>query len=79
MNKNKLSLFVKIGIFNLTIVAMIGTLMRYKIGFDFPYLDQKYLLHGHSHFAFAGWVTHILFTLLVAFLNQQNIITFAMK
>ncbi|MBK8886486.1 MAG: hypothetical protein IPN46_08000 [Saprospiraceae bacterium] len=47
--------------------------MRYKIGFDFPYLDQKYLLHGHSHFAFAGWVTHILFTLLVAFLNQQNI------
>ncbi|HQV66284.1 MAG: hypothetical protein IPO26_05430 [Saprospiraceae bacterium] len=73
MNKNKLSLFVKIGIFNLTIVAMIGTLMRYKIGFDFPYLDQKYLLHGHSHFAFAGWVTHILFTLLVAFLNQQNI------
>ena len=56
MNKNKLSLFVKIGIFNLTIVAMIGTLMRYKIGFDFPYLDHllvgspTFYLHYWSHF-----------------------------
>ncbi len=54
----------KIGVFNLIIVAAIGVLMRYKIGFEFPFFDQKNLLHGHSHFAFAGWVSHILYTLL---------------
>ena len=64
--------FIKTGIINLTIVATIGVLMRYKIGFEFPYFDQKHLLHAHSHFAFSGWVTHILFTLLVLFLKENS-------
>ncbi len=63
--------FVKIGIINLIIVAIVGVVMRYKIGFEFPYFDQKYLLHAHSHFAFSGWVSHILFTLMVLFLKEQ--------
>jgi hypothetical protein len=69
-----ISRFVKIGIINLIIVATIGVLMRYKIGFEFPYFDQKYLLHAHSHFAFSGWVSHILFTLLVLFLKDQSVV-----
>ncbi|MBK9254239.1 MAG: hypothetical protein IPM42_01995 [Saprospiraceae bacterium] len=56
---------------NLIIVATLGVIMRYKIGFQFPYLEQKYLLHAHSHFAFAGWVSHIIFTMLVFFLKEQ--------
>jgi hypothetical protein len=67
------SRFVKVGIINLIIVATIGVLMRYKIGFEFPYFDQKHLLHAHSHFAFSGWVSHILFTLMVLFLKDQTI------
>lgn len=42
--------------------------MRYKIAFDFPLLVQNNLLHAHSHFAFSGWVTHILFTALAIML-----------
>ena len=46
--------------------------MRYKILFEFPLLDQKSLQHSHSHFAFAGWVTHTLMTLLIAFLQKHD-------
>ncbi|WP_264369710.1 hypothetical protein [Flavobacterium lacisediminis] len=54
------------------LVALLGLLMRYKILFEFPLLDQKSLQHSHSHFAFAGWVTHTLMTLLIAFLQKHD-------
>lgn len=64
--------FIFFALFNLVIVALLGVLMRYKIGFEFPYLNQKYLLHAHSHFAFYGWVSHILYTLMYGFLLYQT-------
>lgn len=71
MNVIKKDLFIGMSLINLTVVALIGTLMRYKIGFEFPFFSQKYLLHAHSHFAFSGWVTHTLFTLMVFSLSDQ--------
>ena len=59
----------RIALINLVIVALYGSLMRYKIAFDFPFLEQKKLLNAHSHFAFAGWISHVLycgFLLLIA-------------
>lgn len=57
-----------IGFISLTIVAIYGTLMRYKIAFDFPFFQQKHLLHAHSHFAFSGWISHILYSGLALFI-----------
>jgi len=54
---------------NLLIVALLGLLMRYKIGFEFPYLDQKHLQHSHSHFAFSGWISHTIMVLMIGFLD----------
>ncbi|MFT3904580.1 MAG: hypothetical protein QM727_15520 [Niabella sp.] len=59
----------QIGVINLAAVALYGTLMRYKIAFDFPFLVQKNLLHAHSHFAFAGWISHVLYSGLAMFLT----------
>ena len=53
------------------LVAFIGIILRYKIAYSLPFIDQRYLLHGHSHFAFAGWVTQALMALLVACLSEQ--------
>jgi hypothetical protein len=61
-----------IAFFNLFIVASIGFILRYKIAFSLPFIDQKHLLHGHSHFAFSGWVTHVLFVLLVGVLSKSK-------
>jgi len=54
--------WVRWGLFNLVVVALYGTIMRYKIAYDFPFFEQKYLLHAHSHFAFGGWISHLLYT-----------------
>jgi hypothetical protein len=63
--------WLKFSLFNLCIVAFLGVLMRYKIGFEFPYFDQKNLQHSHSHFAFSGWVSHTLMTLMVYYLQNK--------
>jgi len=56
---------------NLLIVALLGFLMRYKIAFSFPYLEQKHLQHAHSHFAFAAWISQALYLMLIYFLDQH--------
>lgn len=68
----KLILWLRIVFFNLLFVAFIGLILRYKILFSLPFIDQKHLLHGHSHFAFAGWVTQVLMVMLVANLSNQK-------
>ena len=64
--------WIKVALFNLFIVASIGVVLRYKIAFSLPFVDQKHLLHGHSHFAFAGWISQAIMVLLVAYLAAQN-------
>jgi hypothetical protein len=64
--------WIRISLFNLLLVSFIGVILRYKIAFALPFIDQKHLLHGHSHFAFAGWITQALMVLLVAYLVEKS-------
>lgn len=63
-------------LFNLLIVACLGLLMRYKIVFSLPQLDQKHIQHAHSHFAFIGWISQALYLLLVHVLSKNYIVDF---
>jgi hypothetical protein len=63
--------WLKFSLVNLCIVALLGLLMRYKIGFEFPYFNQKSLQHSHSHFAFSGWISHTLMVLIIHFLQKK--------
>jgi len=67
-----LSRWLRISFFNLLLVAFVGIILRYKIAFSLPIVDQKNLLHGHSHFAFGGWITQVLMVLLVHYLSQHK-------
>lgn len=49
---------------NLLIVATLGLVLRYKITFSLPFIHQKFLQHGHSHFALTGWITQSLMVFL---------------
>ncbi|HEY5405468.1 MAG TPA: hypothetical protein VIJ92_00210, partial [Ginsengibacter sp.] len=62
--------WIQIAFINLLIVSLLGVIMRYKIAFYLPFIEQKNFLHAHSHFAFTGWVTQILMILLWAFLYK---------
>ncbi len=70
MKKNRLAIWFKISLVSLVVVALYGTLMRYKIAFHFPFFEQKNLLHAHSHFAFSGWISHFLYCGLVYWIQS---------
>lgn len=73
--KNDSKFWLKFSLVNLLIVALLGLLMRYKIGFEFPYFNQKNLQLSHSNFAFTGWISHTLMVLMVYTL-QNKIVNF---
>lgn len=67
----KIENWLRIALFNLCIVALLGVTLRYKIAFSLPFIDQRNLLHGHSHFAFSGWITQALMILMVHYLYKN--------
>ena len=71
--------WLQISLFNLMLVAFIGVILRYKIAYSLPFIDHKKLLHSHSHFAFAGWITQALMALLVAYISEQTGISYFRK
>lgn len=72
--------WARLALLNLLIVATAGMLLRIKIVFPLPAIDHKNLLHGHSHFAFSGWVSLALFAGITAIIHaQQAINTSAFK
>ena len=64
--------WLKFSVLNLLIVSLLGVLMRYKIGFEFPHLDQKKVQHSHSHFAFLGWIAHTIFVLILHIMQEKH-------
>ncbi len=61
-----------LSLLNFCILAAVGVLLRYKIIFPLPSVHQKNLLHGHSHFAFSGWVGMALFTGIVWVIHRHH-------
>lgn len=71
--------WIEIALINFCVVALAGVTMRYKINFALPAVDQKYVMHAHSNFAFVGWVALALMTLMVRYLIRNNVDTNYMK
>lgn len=64
--------WLRIAVFNLLLVALAGAVMRYKIAFSLPFINQKFLLNAHSHFAFAGWITQALMVFIARYIEENN-------
>jgi len=69
---SSLKKWLQFSLFNLGLVALLGVTLRYKIAFSLPFIDQQNLLHGHSHFAFSGWVTQALMAMLTGYLSETT-------
>lgn len=67
--------WLSIAIANFSVVAIAGVILRYKMNFPLAFLNQKNLLHGHSHFAFTGWITLALMTLMTGYLLKRGLQT----
>lgn len=66
------SFWLKFSVFNFLIVALLGVTMRYKILYSMPFLDQKHLQEAHSHFAFYGWITNVIYVLILNYMHKIN-------
>lgn len=64
--------WLKLSLLSLTLVAGLGLLMRYKIGFSFPFLEQKSIQFAHSYFAFYGWISQTLMVFMVAIVRKYG-------
>ena len=64
--------WLKIALINLCIVALLGIILRYKIAFPLPFVSQSNVHHGHSHFAFSGWISQAIMILLVYYLHKKG-------
>ncbi|WP_438946030.1 hypothetical protein [Sediminibacterium sp.] len=68
MNPKRL---LSLGLLSLVVVALLGVIMRYKIGFSFPIVNQKHLQLAHSGFAFSGLITHFLLTFILIVIKDS--------
>ena len=57
--------WITLALVNLSVVALLGALLRSKMLFSLRFIDQKHLINAHSHFAFGGWVTLSLLLLFI--------------
>ncbi|TWI78395.1 hypothetical protein IQ13_4080 [Lacibacter cauensis] len=69
---NFYSKWARFALFNFVLLATLGVLLRYKIVFRLPFVEQKHLLHAHSHFAFAGWVSLALYIAIIYVLQPSE-------
>lgn len=65
-----IAFWLKFSVFNFFLVAVLGVLMRYKIAYSLPIVDQKHVQEAHSHFAFYGWITLIIYVLIIRYLHS---------
>lgn len=48
--------FARMALLNFVVLGLWGVLLRYLQTHAVPGLNAQFLLHGHSHFAFSGWM-----------------------
>lgn len=72
LKKITVNTWLKIGLANLLLVGLFGLLMRMKALYAIPFIDQKYIMHAHSHFAFSGWLSHVLMVLMTTVVWNKN-------
>ncbi|MCU0335671.1 MAG: hypothetical protein MUF62_11630 [Chitinophagaceae bacterium] len=65
MYKFSIGSWVRLLLFSFLLVALAGTLMRYKMAFPLPWMPQKNMQYAHSHLAFISWMSQSLFVLLL--------------
>ncbi len=57
--------------FNLLLVAALGLVMRMKVLFEMPWVNQKHLQLAHAQFAFQAWISQLLLVLLISRLATE--------
>ncbi len=63
--------WIRLCIFNFLIVSLLGVIMRYNLLYPINGVEHKFFRFSHSHFAFYGWVTALLYFLVAEHLRDS--------
>lgn len=66
-------MWVSLSLINLCITALLGMALRTKFLFPIEFINYRYFISAHSHFAFSGWVTLALMLLFVYNVLPENL------
>ena len=64
--------WIKLCLFNFFLVSVLGVLMRYNRVFSLNGMDHKFMQESHSHFAFYGWVSALIYLFVFQYLKKNN-------
>ncbi|MCB0801794.1 MAG: hypothetical protein KDB74_01740 [Flavobacteriales bacterium] len=65
--------WIKVAFFNFTVAALMGLTLRANFIWEIPWMDFRFLLHGHSHIAMLGWIYMALYALIInAFVPEEK-------
>lgn len=70
--------YLRLAIVNFITLTVLGLVLRYIHIGSIGGINYQFLLHAHSHFAFAGWMFFAI-ALLIVSLIHKNIITWAFR
>jgi hypothetical protein len=62
-----------LSIFNLSVLAALGLVLRSKMIFALPFINYNHLLEAHSHFALGGWLTFVIMVVFTYELLPENL------
>ena len=65
------NIWLKLCVFNFSIVSVIGVMMRYNIAFSLSGFSHKFMQESHSHFAFYGWVSATIYLFVTKYLSEN--------
>jgi len=57
---------------NLFIASILGVIMRYKMIYALPDINQGNVLNAHGHFVFQGWITLVLFSCFIVYIVPED-------
>lgn len=73
MNSTGYHKLIRVAMINFIVLAFWGLALRYMHLFPLPGVNYMFLLHGHSHFAFAGWMFFSLALLIGDTLSADSV------
>ena len=67
----KIKNWFNLSLFGFFLAASLGLIMRYKIAYSLPWINQKNLQMAHSNLAFSGWISHSLWIFIVQAVSKE--------
>jgi hypothetical protein len=62
----------KTALFHFFMVSILGLVLRYSQAFGLSFINYKFLLHAHSHYAMGGWMFTGLFAAILSVFRVVN-------